>query len=197
MRVSSLPALEACPLVFRSTYHQQALNLLLMTIEQHFPRTKRLACIRDAKQAGVLRAREQKKAAALCDESAVRWQDLPDEILLLVFAKLEPLDLSRASCVCVAWDSLAGSNLLWQKFLPNACPASSAVRSSKISFLGKLLLRAFARQAFSYPSSPSSHAFNTLGELSELSSDIAAMNCCTDITLLIYSISLTKSGERH
>lgn len=120
-----------------STYHQQALNLLLMTIEQHFPRTKRLACIRDAKQAGVLRAREQKKAAALCDESAVRWQDLPDEILLLVFAKLEPLDLSRASCACVAWDSLAGSNSLWQKFLPNACPASSAVRSSKISFLGQ------------------------------------------------------------
>ena len=126
-----------CLHMFRSTFHQQALDFLLAAIEQHFPRSKRMTCFREAKQAGLLRAREQKKVAALIDESAARWSLLPDDILQLVFAHLEPLDLSRAACVNSTWSSLADTDSLWQKFLPQPCVASSSSESSKSLLLSK------------------------------------------------------------
>ena len=43
------------------------------------------------------------------------WQELPADILLMIFEKIAVKDLIKSSIVCKHWNSIAESNTLWKK----------------------------------------------------------------------------------
>lgn len=116
--------------MFRGKLHCQALQALTATVEQTLPKAKKEAFLQELRQAGVAKARELKKEAALSASSspACSIYSIPDHLLFKVFEKLEPLDLARAACVSLSWTRIAVDDALWSRFLT---PESRLLSDSK------------------------------------------------------------------
>ena len=93
----------------------------MAAVEQTLPKAKREACIREARQVGVTRARENKKETAMegVASNGSSIDAIPNHLLLKIFETLEPLDLARAACVSPAWACAAHTDSLWSKFVPD------------------------------------------------------------------------------
>ncbi|AGO84201.1 Morn repeat domain containing protein [Pandoravirus salinus] len=70
---------------------------------------------------------------------------LPDEILLLVFGHLPPVDLGAASCVCALWSRVAADDSLWRRpcaragWDPNVRPACGWRTAARRTAVGSVL----------------------------------------------------------
>jgi len=49
------------------------------------------------------------------EEESINWQDLPDEVFLLIFSYLDGDALRRMACVCKRWNILTDDKSLWIK----------------------------------------------------------------------------------
>ncbi|GLT87642.1 hypothetical protein SLE2022_057150 [Rubroshorea leprosula] len=67
------------------------------------------------------------------------FEDLPNDCLALIISLTSPLDANRSSLVSKSFNSAAGSDGFWVKFLPtdyqNLVPASQSISSLKFLYL--------------------------------------------------------------
>ncbi|GLT87696.1 hypothetical protein SLE2022_057620 [Rubroshorea leprosula] len=84
------------------------------------------------------------------------FEDLPNDCLALIISLTSPLDACRSSLVSKAFNSAAGSDALWVKFLPadyqNLVPAShsfSSLRSLYLSLCDHPVLIEDGKKSFS------------------------------------------------
>lgn len=70
---------------------------------------------------------------------------LPEELLLGIFALLSAKDLGRASCVCRQWRSVSEDELLWKVLLPQDFPMffkSTKITGDRLAYLDCASIRA-------------------------------------------------------
>ncbi|KAF6146776.1 hypothetical protein GIB67_007490 [Kingdonia uniflora] len=87
-----------------------AANLLLQAAEASLPRLKRMLAITEFKHAVIA----HKKRYNTKNDEEDSPEQLPQDVLLLIFSLLDMRSLVAASRVCWSWRSAANDNKLWQ-----------------------------------------------------------------------------------
>jgi hypothetical protein len=108
----------------------------MRAVDRALPQSKRVALIRQHKQAAVAATRSRRPGSAAggggggdgegAAAAAPLLQELPRECVDVVLCHLDPVTLAQAACVCRAWRAAAAADALWRPHLARTFGAAAA-----------------------------------------------------------------------